>query len=106
MRRCTTWPAAGRPWDRSRWGGDPRCSRLGGGLPAPPHNAAASRCRLALLQTSASPGCHAWLLCCAQSALTVLEALLDNNFDDLAAIRGDPDLASLRGPELEQMLAK
>jgi hypothetical protein len=41
-----------------------------------------------------------------QSALTVLEALLDNSFDDYAAIRTDPDLALLRGPELDQLLSK
>jgi hypothetical protein len=41
-----------------------------------------------------------------QSALTVLDALLDNSFDDYAAIRTDPDLASLRGPELDQLLSK
>ena len=41
-----------------------------------------------------------------QSALTVLEALLDNNFEDTAAIRGDPDLAPLRGPDLDKLLAK
>ena len=41
-----------------------------------------------------------------QSALTVVEALLDNDFDDYAAIRSDPDLASIRGPELEALLSK
>ncbi|KAI3436014.1 hypothetical protein D9Q98_002071 [Chlorella vulgaris] len=41
-----------------------------------------------------------------QSALTVLEALLDNDFDDFNGIRTDPDLASLRGPELDSLLAK
>lgn len=40
------------------------------------------------------------------SALTVLEALLDNNFADYAAIRADPDLAPLRGPELDKLLAR
>lgn len=34
----------------------------------------------------------------------MLEALLNNNFDDYAAIRNDPDLAALRGPELEALL--
>lgn len=43
---------------------------------------------------------------CLQSALTVLEALLDNDFDDFNGIRTDPDLASLRGPELDSLLAK
>ena len=41
-----------------------------------------------------------------QSALTVLEALLDNNFTDFAAIRADPDLAPLRGPDLDKLLSK
>jgi hypothetical protein len=36
----------------------------------------------------------------------VVEALLDNDFDDYAAIRSDPDLAPVRGPELEALLSK
>ena len=52
------------------------------------------------------------LACCyaalgqKQAALTVLEALLENNFEDAAAIRSDPDLASLRGAELDKLLSK
>ena len=42
----------------------------------------------------------------AQSALTVLEALLENNFTAYQALRTDPDLAPLRGPELDKLLAK
>ncbi|KAI7841388.1 hypothetical protein COHA_005006 [Chlorella ohadii] len=41
-----------------------------------------------------------------QSALTVLEALLENNFEDYASIRSDPDLAPVRGPELDKLLSK
>jgi len=41
-----------------------------------------------------------------QAALTVLEALLDNNFEQVATIRQDPDLASLRGAELDKLLSK
>ncbi|KAL4458694.1 hypothetical protein ABPG75_013559 [Micractinium tetrahymenae] len=41
-----------------------------------------------------------------QSALTVLEALLDNGFEDVQTVRSDPDLASLRGPELDKLLSK
>ena len=41
-----------------------------------------------------------------QAALTVLEALVDNGFDSFQAIRTDPDLAPVRGPELDKLLAK
>ncbi|KAL4420136.1 hypothetical protein ABPG77_010352 [Micractinium sp. CCAP 211/92] len=41
-----------------------------------------------------------------QPALTVLEALLDNGFEDVRTIRSDPDLAPLRGPELDSLLSK
>ena len=45
--------------------------------------------------------------CCLPLGLPFrLQALLDNNFDDYAAIRSDPDLAPLRGPELDKLLAK
>ena len=40
------------------------------------------------------------------AALTVLEALLDAGFDQYDAVRQDPDLAPLRGPELEKLIAK
>ena len=41
-----------------------------------------------------------------QAALTVLEALLDNEFDQVATIRSDADLAPLRGPDLDKLLSK
>lgn len=41
-----------------------------------------------------------------QPALTVLEALLDNGFEDVRTIRADPDLAPLAGAELDKLLAK
>ena len=41
-----------------------------------------------------------------EAALTCLEALLDNGWDDAAAIRGDPDLAPARGPQMEQLLTR
>lgn len=48
----------------------------------------------------------AWaLLGQKKSALTCLEALLDNNFEDIETIRRDPDLASLRGSGLENLLS-
>ena len=40
------------------------------------------------------------------SALTCLEAVLDNGFDDYQTIKGDPDLTAVRGPELDRLLAK
>lgn len=36
----------------------------------------------------------------------MLEALLDNGFEDVRTIRADPDLAPLAGPELDKLLAK
>lgn len=41
-----------------------------------------------------------------QPALTVPEALMDNGFEDVQTIRSDPDLAPLRGPELDKLLSK
>lgn len=41
-----------------------------------------------------------------EAALTCLDALLDSGFDNLQALRQDPDLAAVRGPELEKLLAK
>lgn len=40
------------------------------------------------------------------AALSCVEALVDNNFEDFNAIRTDPDLGSLRGAELDKILAK
>lgn len=42
----------------------------------------------------------------SQAAYTVLEALLENNFDDYNTIKTDPDLASLRGSELDKLISK
>ena len=39
-------------------------------------------------------------------ALTCLEGLLEAGFDDFKSIRSDPDLAPVRGGELDQLLAK
>lgn len=39
-------------------------------------------------------------------ALRCLEAALDNNFEDYAGIRGDPDLAPIRGAELDKLLSR
>lgn len=38
------------------------------------------------------------------SAMTCVEALLDNNFDDFNALRIDPDLSSLQGLQLEELI--
>jgi hypothetical protein len=38
------------------------------------------------------------------SAMTCVEALLDNDFDDFNALRYDPDLSSLQGPQLEKLI--
>lgn len=40
------------------------------------------------------------------AALTCIEALLENNFDEFQTIRTDPDLAPLRGGELDKLLGK
>jgi hypothetical protein len=40
------------------------------------------------------------------AALSCVEALVDNNFEDFNAIQTDPDLGSLRGAELDKILAK
>lgn len=37
---------------------------------------------------------------------TSTQALLENNFEDYASIRSDPDLAPVRGPELDKLLSK
>ena len=40
------------------------------------------------------------------AALTCLEAVLENGFDDVATMTRDPDLASLRGAELDALIAR
>mmetsp|Transcript_28679 Transcript_28679/g.80745 ORF Transcript_28679/g.80745 Transcript_28679/m.80745 type:complete len:218 (-) Transcript_28679:201-854(-) len=42
----------------------------------------------------------------AQSALTCVQGVLENEFDDFKALRTDPDLAALQGPELEALIGK
>jgi hypothetical protein len=41
-----------------------------------------------------------------ESAYTCLDAAMENGFDDFAALRADPDLEPLRGPELDKLLGK
>ncbi|KAK9811503.1 hypothetical protein WJX72_004946 [[Myrmecia] bisecta] len=41
-----------------------------------------------------------------ESALTCLEAALENNFSDFQTMRTDPDLKPIKGPELDQLLSK
>lgn len=52
------------------------------------------------------------LACCycalgkRQAAITCIEGIVENGFDDYDTIRNDPDLQLLRGPELETLLIK
>lgn len=39
-------------------------------------------------------------------ALTCIDGLLDSGFDDFQTLRTDPDMAALRGPELDALVGK
>lgn len=97
------WAALGQKQVGSGSRTSPRCAAPSedGRCGATPHNVIAGN-NLAPRESQ----CASLALSLLQSALTVLEALLDNNFEDYAAIRSDPDLAALRGPELEALLSK
>ena len=40
------------------------------------------------------------------AALSILESLLEDGFQGIAAVRDDPDIAPLRGSELDALLSK
>lgn len=71
----------------------------------PPHWQLAA-CSGALPPPSTAPPAGSRRLAPLQPALTVPEALMDNGFEDVQTIRSDPDLAPLRGPELDKLLSK
>ncbi|GBF96643.1 hypothetical protein Rsub_09276 [Raphidocelis subcapitata] len=42
----------------------------------------------------------------ADAALTCVDAVLENGFDDVKTLTTDPDLAPIRGPQLQQLIEK